>query len=74
MPSPCYFGGMKKARLAVQEARRLRIPPETAADQMDRVVHELLQNLRSGRAAELPGLGSIQPGRRWRFVPEKGKS
>ena len=66
-------GRMKKAELANQEARRQRVAPGNAADQMDRVVNQIIRALRSGRPAELPGLGIIQPGKRWVFHPEKRK-
>ncbi len=66
-------GRMKKAELANHEARRQRVAPGDAADQMDRVVNRIIRALRSGRPAELPGLGTIQPGKRWIFHPEKRK-
>ena len=65
---------MKKAELANHEARRLRVPPGNAADQMDCVVNRIIRALRSGRSAELPGLGTIQPGKRWIFHPVKRKT
>ena len=64
---------MKKAELASHEGRRRRIAPGNAADQIDRVVSEIIRALRSGQPAELPGLGTIQPGKRWVFHPEKRK-
>jgi nucleoid DNA-binding protein len=64
---------MKKAELANQEGRRQRVAPGNAADQMDRVVNQIVRALRSGRPAELPGLGTIQPGKRWKFLPERRK-
>ena len=64
---------MKKAELANQEARRLHVDPGNAADQMDGVVNRIVRALRSGKTAELPGLGTIKPGRRWKFQPEKRK-
>ena len=65
---------MKKAELANHEARRQRVAPGNAADQMDRMVARIVRTLRSGRAAELPGLGTIHPGKRWIFHPEKRKN
>jgi len=62
---------MKKAELAIREARRQRVAPGNAADQMDRAVNQIIRTLRSGRPAELPGLGTIQPGKRWTFLPVK---
>ena len=65
-------GRMKKAELANHEARRLRVAPGNAADQMDSVVNRIVKALRRGQPAELPGLGIIQPsGKRWVFLPEK---
>lgn len=66
-------GRMKKAELANHEARRQRVAPGNAADQMDLVVNKIIRALRSGRPAELPGLGIISPGKRWVFHPEKRK-
>ena len=66
-------GRMNKSELANHEARRQRVAPGNAADQMDRVVNRIIRALRSGRSAELPGLGTIQPGKRWIFHPEKRK-
>ena len=65
---------MKKAELVNHEARRLRVAPGNAADQMDRVVARIIRTLRSGESAELPGLGTIQPGKRWTFRPSKKKT
>jgi nucleoid DNA-binding protein len=67
-------GRMKKAELANNEARRQRVAPEDAADQMDSAVNEIIRALRSGQPARLPGLGTIQPGKRWTFHPEKQRS
>jgi hypothetical protein len=64
---------MKKAELAHHEARRQRVAPGTAADQMDRAVTRIIRGLRGGRPAQLPGLGTIEPGKRWVFRPEKPK-
>jgi nucleoid DNA-binding protein len=65
---------MKKAQLAVQEGKRQQVEPGNAADQMDRVVNQIVQALRSGKMAELPGLGTIRPGKRWVFRPERRKN
>ena len=64
---------MKKAQLANEEARRQRVAPEHAADQMDRLVNQIIRALRKGRPAELPGLGTIEPGKRWTFRPDRRK-
>lgn len=62
--------GMKKAELAHQEARRRRVDAGSAADQMDGAVNRIVRALRKGELAELPGLGTIQPGKRWVFLPQ----
>jgi nucleoid DNA-binding protein len=59
----CYFGGdMKKLDIARRMARQSRVTRAQAADQLDRTVHEILSNLRQGRQAALPGLGTFTPG------------
>jgi len=65
---------MKKAQLAVQEGKRQQVEPGSAADQMDRAVNRIVQALRNGKRAELPGLGTIRPGKRWVFRPERRKT
>ena len=62
---------MKKTELARRLARRRHITRAQAADQLDGVVHDILRNLREGRSASLPGLGTLKPGRRLRFQLEK---
>ena len=62
---------MNKAELANHVARRQKVAPANAADQMDQAVTEIVRALRNGQPAELPGLGTIQPGKRWIFRPEK---
>lgn len=64
---------MNKAELATHEGRRQRIATGNAADQMDKVVSRIVRALRSGQPAELPGLGTIEPGKHWVFHPEKRK-
>lgn len=48
---------MRKHELARKLARKTGITRAEAADQVDRLVNEILQKLRSGEAAQLPGLG-----------------
>ena len=38
------------------------VPPERAADQLDRLIHDIVTKLRNGQAVELPGVGEFQPG------------
>ncbi len=53
---------MKKKELAAKLAKEKRLSQADAADQVDRVVHEILTKLRRGEAAPLPGLGKFVPG------------
>jgi nucleoid DNA-binding protein len=64
---------MKKRQIARRLAKRSGISSAEAADQLDRVVHEILSHLRGGRAAPLPGLGTFLPGPKWNFQFEKKK-
>jgi nucleoid DNA-binding protein len=52
---------MKKAELARRLARESGVTRAEAADRLDGVVHEILSNLRHGRKASLPGLGTFTP-------------
>lgn len=54
--------GMKKKQLAQQLAKESRITPGAAADQVDRIVGDIVQRLRKGQSAALPGLGTFRPG------------
>jgi nucleoid DNA-binding protein len=41
-------------------ARRSRISNAAAADQVDRIIHEILTKLKKGEPARIPGLGSFE--------------
>jgi len=43
--------------IAKRMARRAGVTHAEGADQLDRVVHQILSNLRQGKSAALPGLG-----------------
>jgi nucleoid DNA-binding protein len=58
---------MNKSELATRLAKRTHLSKAEAADQLDRVVHDIVFNLRNGKPARLPGLGSFRPGEKWRF-------
>ena len=47
-------------------AKRSRISQAAAADQVDRIVHEILLKLKHGEPARLPGLGILEPGKEFR--------
>jgi nucleoid DNA-binding protein len=53
---------MDKDGLASRLARRTRSSKAAAADEVDRVVHQILAKLRRGERAPLPGLGTFLPG------------
>jgi nucleoid DNA-binding protein len=62
---------MKKSDLARDVARRRGLKTGDAADQMDRVVNQIIRTLKAGRPARLPGLGTITPGKKWTFKQER---
>jgi nucleoid DNA-binding protein len=53
---------MKKEQLARQLAKESGITPAAAADQLDRIVTDILKRVRKGQSASLPGLGTFRPG------------
>jgi nucleoid DNA-binding protein len=53
---------MKKAELTREIALQSKLSRADAADQLDRVVHEILQRVRKGQPATLPGLGTFAAG------------
>jgi nucleoid DNA-binding protein len=53
---------MKKTEIARRLARESGVTEAEAADRLDRVVHEILTSLRSGKTASLPGLGRFRSG------------
>jgi hypothetical protein len=65
------FRQMKKSDLANELAKQRGMKSGAAADQMDRVVRNIVRTLRRGRTAHLPGLGTIAPGTPWKFRPSR---
>ncbi|MGH9719125.1 MAG: HU family DNA-binding protein [Bryobacteraceae bacterium] len=61
---------MKKADVAKRVARQSRITPAEAADKIDRVVHQILSNLRKGESVAVTGLGKFKAGKKWEFESE----
>ena len=53
---------MNKGELAGRLARQTHRSKAAAADDVDRVVHNILASLRRGEKARLPGLGTFVPG------------
>ena len=69
---------MNKSELATRLAKQTHLSKAEAADQLDRVVHEIVFNLRNGKPTRFPGLGSFCPGEKWGFrfdaeIPQGGK-
>ena len=52
---------MKKPEITKRLARAAKVSEAEAADRLDRVVHQILSNLRAGKEAPLPGLGKFMP-------------
>jgi len=65
---------MKKQDIASRLARRSGVSKAAAADQLDRLVHDILSKLRKGQPASLPGLGTFLPGPRPGFRFEDPRS
>ncbi len=53
---------MRKPEIAKRLARQSGVSNAEAADQLDRVVNQILSKLRKGKNAQLPGLGQFIPG------------
>jgi nucleoid DNA-binding protein len=53
---------MRKPEMARRLARRSGVSAAQAADRLDRAVYQILEKLRRGQEAPLPGLGKFQIG------------
>jgi hypothetical protein len=42
-----------------------------AAEELEQAVDRIVRALRSGKSAHLPGLGTLNPGSIWTFLPER---
>jgi nucleoid DNA-binding protein len=63
---------MKKEQLARQLAKESKITAAAAADQVDRILNDILERIRRGRSASLPGLGTFAPGQKKDFQFDRG--
>jgi len=52
---------LRKKDIASRLAHELRVPPEAAADQVDRAVADILRRIRRGQETALPGIGILGP-------------
>ena len=64
---------MRKPEIAKRIARQSGVSSAEAADQLDRVVNQILSKLRKGKPAPFPGLGQFTPGPKgsYKFKKEK---
>ncbi len=62
---------MKMPDIAKSMARRAGVTHAEGADRLDRVVHQILSNLRWGKPAPLPGLGRFTHGAGGKIVFEQ---
>jgi nucleoid DNA-binding protein len=58
---------MKKSQLAARLAKETGVSKAQAADQLDKVVNQIVSNLKKGASGQLPGLGKFTPGPKWDF-------
>jgi nucleoid DNA-binding protein len=65
---------MKKQDLATRLARKARTSKAVAADRLDRIVHNIIAELKKGNPVALPGLGTFKPGKKLNFLFEKSKT
>jgi hypothetical protein len=63
---------VKKEQLARRLARESGITPAAAADELDRILNDILKRVRRGQSASLPGLGTFWPGPTPEFYFEQG--
>ena len=62
---------MKKPEIARKMARQSGVTRGEAADRLDRLVQEILGELRQGKQSRLPGLGCFRTGPDGRLVFER---
>ncbi len=65
---------MRKQDLAARLARKARLSRAAAADRLDRIIHDILAELKRGKPVPLPGLGTFTPGERPGFEFDKQKA
>ena len=58
---------MRKQDIAARLARKAHLSRAAAADRLDRIIHEILTELKKGNPVALPGLGTFTPGKRLNF-------
>ena len=58
---------MKQSELIRRLARATGVTPAAAADQLDSIVTGIVERLRKGQTAKIPGLGAFPAGNRSQF-------
>jgi nucleoid DNA-binding protein len=53
---------MKKEHIARRLAKESHISTAAAADQLDRIMSDILKRIRKGETASIPGLGTFRAG------------
>jgi len=56
--------GMKRAELARTLARKKKVSPAAARDEVDEQFHKIIKLLRSGKPVKLPGVGRLTADKR----------
>jgi hypothetical protein len=64
---------MRKPEIAKRLARQSGVSSAEAADQLDRVVHQILSKLRQGQAGAVPRTGPVHPGPKGSYQFKKEK-
>jgi nucleoid DNA-binding protein len=64
---------MKKQDIADRLARKTRLSRAAAADRLDRLIHDILSELKRGNPVALPGLGTFTPGKKLGFEFHTGR-
>ena len=66
---------MRKQDIAARLARKAHLSRAAAADRLDRIIHDILAELKRGKTVPLPGLGILTPGEPldFKFDRQKGR-
>ena len=66
---------MRKQDIAARLARKAHLSRAAAADRLDRIIHDILAELKRGKTVSLPGLGTLTPGEplSFKFDGQKGR-
>jgi nucleoid DNA-binding protein len=65
---------MEKPEIVRRLAQRSGVSPGEAADRLDKIVYQILEKLRHGQSAPLPGLGLFHVGADGRIKFQRSKA